>query len=65
MDGSSIVFLLAGLFTLFAAQSNWNWFWNHPKAKGIISICRGRKGARVFYSITGVALSVLGIAGFI
>tara|TARA_Y100001968_G_C19352372_1_gene715332 strand:+ start:305 stop:502 length:198 start_codon:yes stop_codon:yes gene_type:complete len=65
MDGYSIFFILAGLFTLFAAQSNWNWFWNHPRAKGIIWIFRGRKGARVFYLIIGVALLVGGISGFI
>ena len=64
MEIDELFWIFGGLFTLLAARSNWNWFWNHPKAKGVLSICRGKKGARVFYSILGILLIALGINGF-
>tara|TARA_A100001035_G_scaffold227574_1_gene188913 strand:- start:520 stop:714 length:195 start_codon:yes stop_codon:yes gene_type:complete len=64
MEIDELFCIFGGFFTLLAAQSNWNWFWNHPKAKGVISMCRGKKTARIFYSILGIMLIALGINGF-
>ena len=64
MEIDELFCIFGGLFTLLAALSNWNWFWNHPKAKGVLSMCRGKKGARFFYSILGILLIALGINRF-
>ena len=64
METYQLFYIFGGFFTLLAARSNWNWFWNHPKAKGVLSLCRGKKGARIFYSILGILLIFLGIKGF-
>ena len=64
MEIDELFCIFGGFFTLLAARSNWNWFWNHPKAKGVLSMCRGKKGSRVFYSILGILLIALGINGF-
>ena len=64
MEIDQLFCIFGGFFTLLAGLSNWNWFWNHPKAKGVLSMCRGKKGSRVFYSILGILLIALGINGF-
>ena len=64
MEIDELFCIFGGFFTLLAARSNWNWFWNHPKAKGVLSMCRGKKGARFFYSILAILLITLGINGF-
>ena len=64
MEIDELFFIFGGFFTLLAARSNWKWFWNHPKAKGVLSMCRGKKGAKIFYSISGILLIALGINGF-
>ena len=64
MEIYQLFYIFGGFFTLLAARSNWNWFWNHPRAKGVLSLCRGKKGARIFYSILGTLLIALGIKGF-
>ena len=64
MEIYQLFYIFGGFFTLLAARSDWNWFWNHPKAKGVLSMCKGKKGARIFYSILGILLIALGIKGF-
>ena len=64
MEIDELFCIFGGFFTLLAARSNWNWFWNHPKAKGVLSMFRGKKGARFFYSILGILLIAIGINGF-
>ena len=64
METYQLFYIFGGFFTLLAARSNWNWFWNHPRAKGVLSLCRGKKGARIFYSILGILLIALSIKGF-
>ena len=64
MEIDQLFCIFGGFFVLLAARSNWNWFWNNPKAKGVLSMCRGKKGARIFYSIVGILLIALGINGF-
>ncbi|HEX9451133.1 MAG TPA: immunity 17 family protein [Burkholderiales bacterium] len=51
---------LAGIFVLVAVVSDWNWFFEHPKAKFLVDAF-GRKGARVFYGVLGCALLILGL----
>ena len=64
MEIDQLFCIFGGFFTLLAGLSNWNWFWNHPKAKGVLSMCRSKKGARIFYSVLGILLISLGINGF-
>ena len=64
MEIDELFCIFGGFFTLLAGRSNWKWFWNHPKAKRVLSMCRGKKGARIFYSILGILLIALGINGF-
>ena len=64
MEIDQLFCIFGGFFTLLAGLSNWNWFWNHPKAKGVLSMCRGKKGAKIFYSILGSLLIAVGINGF-
>ena len=64
MEIYQLFYIFGGFFTLLAARSDWNWFWNHPKAKGVLSMYKGKKGARIFYSILGILLIALGIKGF-
>ena len=52
--------ILAGLFTIFCAAKDFDWFMNHHKARFFVNIF-GRDGARVFYGILGVILMLLGV----
>lgn len=56
-----IILIVAGIFSMIGALANWNFFFNDPKAKPIVSIF-GRQGARIFYIIVGAAFSIGGIA---
>ncbi|HEY5931003.1 MAG TPA: immunity 17 family protein [Burkholderiales bacterium] len=51
---------LVGVFVIAAAMLDWNWFFEHPKAKFFVDHF-GRGGARVFYAGLGCALIILGI----
>ena len=51
----------AGLFVIVAVAIDWDWFFEHPKAKFFVDHF-GRAGARVFYAILGIAIIVLGFA---
>ena len=53
--------LLAGIFVLVAVATDWNWFFEHPKAKFFVDHF-GRDGARIFYTVLGCALIVLAFA---
>ncbi len=48
-----IVFLLIGIFAIVGAINNWNLWWNSPKVRTIIWICRGKTGARFFMVFSG------------
>ncbi|HEX7811281.1 MAG TPA: immunity 17 family protein [Burkholderiales bacterium] len=52
---------LVGAFVIVAAMLDWNWFFEHPKAKFFVGHF-GRGGARLFYAALGCALVVLGFA---
>jgi len=63
----STIFILIGLFTIIASATDWDYFFNHIKAKLFVKIF-GRKGARIFYMILGfglLAFGVLSMLGYI
>ena len=56
-----------GIFAIAGAAFNWEWFMTARKARFIVAIA-GRTGARIFYGVLGIALSVAGVlnlTGFI
>ncbi len=55
----AILAWLAGAFVIVAVITDWNWFFEHPKAQFFV-VHFGRGGARVFYAALGIALIVLG-----
>ena len=64
MDKQTLTRLLlgaAGLFTLSASVFNWDWYFNHRKARFLVDLV-GRNGARAFYGLIGVG--ILGAALF-
>lgn len=55
-----LIFIALGLFTIAGAFFNWEWFMNSRKARPIVRLIT-RTGARIFYGILGLALTVLGV----
>lgn len=55
-----IIFVLAGAFSLLSSVKNFDWFFNNSKAKPFVKIF-GRNGARIFYSILGIFIIILGL----
>ena len=47
----------AGIFLVFAGQSNWDWFWNSHKQKGLVKLF-GKRNARIFITIIGVVIFI-------
>jgi hypothetical protein len=60
MNPIGLLFIAAGAFSLVAAVCDWDWFMNARKARFMVNLLT-RNGARVFYSLLGLALLVLGI----
>jgi hypothetical protein len=50
---------LAGTFVIVAAAVDWNWFFEHPRARFFVDVF-GRGGARTFYAILGCVLLCAG-----
>ncbi len=50
-----IVIFLAGLFSVFCAAKDYDWFMNSSKARLFVKLL-GRNGARVFYILLGLVL---------
>lgn len=55
-----IIFVLAGVFSLLSSVKNFDWFFNNSKAKPFVKTF-GRNGARIFYSILGIFIIILGL----
>lgn len=55
-----VIFVLAGAFSLLSSVKNFDWFFNNSKAKPFVKIF-GRNGARIFYSILGIFIIILGL----
>ena len=49
--------LASGIFLVFAGQSNWDWFWNSRKQKGLVKLF-GKRNAQIIISCIGVAISI-------
>ncbi len=58
------IFIIAGLFSLVSSIFNFDWYFNSRKASTFVNLL-GRTGARIFYSILGLALITAGILFFI
>jgi multidrug efflux pump subunit AcrB len=55
MNWEGLLILCAGLFALAAAIGNWDWFFEHSKARIVVSLF-GRTGARGAYGVLGTGL---------
>ena len=60
MNAMKLSIIAIGIFTIFCAFMDYDWFLNHYKAKFFVALF-GRNGARVFYIILGVILIFLGL----
>ena len=47
----------AGIFLVFAGQSNWDWFWNSRKQKGLVKLC-GKRNAQIIITCIGVVITI-------
>lgn len=55
----SSILVVAGIFTVFCAIKNYDWFMESNKAKFFVDIF-GRDGARMFYIVLGFLIMVFG-----
>jgi hypothetical protein len=60
MSSVTVFAFLSGIFVIVAVIADWNWFFEHPRAKFFVDTV-GRNGARLFYGVFGCALLVLGL----
>jgi len=51
--------IAVGLLTLFAAVTDWEWFFKQRRAQNLIKLM-GRSGTRVFYGILGSLFIAMG-----
>ncbi len=56
----SLLFLFTGLFSLIASVLNLNWFFQTRQTQTFVGWF-GRTGARFFYGILGIALTLCGV----
>lgn len=59
MNSTTVICLLAGLFSIIAAALNLNFFMESRKARLFVKLFT-RNGARIFYVILGIVVIVLG-----
>ena len=60
MPVASMVLILIGLLTIFCAVMDFNWFMETRKVRFFVRILT-RTGARILYSLLGLAFVTLGI----
>ena len=60
MNTFNLFIIIGGIFTIFCAFMDYDWFLNHYKAKLFVALF-GRNGARGFYIILGIILIFLGL----
>ena len=53
--------VVAGMFLVFAGQSNWEWFWNSRKQKGLIKLV-GKRNSQIIITCIGVAVIIIGLS---
>lgn len=59
MNPVGFFLVAAGLFSICGAAFDWDFFMNHRKARFLVSVL-GRTGARVFYFLIGLVVTILG-----
>jgi len=59
MNATSIILILAGLYSIIGAIGNWDWFMENRKARRWVKLI-GRNRARIFYILFGTILIVIG-----
>ena len=59
MNATSIILILAGLYSIIGAIGNWDWFMENRKARRWVKLI-GRNRARIFYILLGTILIVIG-----
>lgn len=62
MDIFGLFLVAIGIFALFGALFNWDWFMNSRRARLFVRLL-SRNGARIFYAVIGLSLVVLGLLG--
>lgn len=55
-----LILIAVGVFSLAGGIFNWDWFMNQRKSKIIVKIFK-RTGARIFYSVLGSVIAVIGL----
>ena len=53
--------IASGIFLVFAGQSNWDWFWNSRKQKGLVKLF-GKKNAHIIITCIGAAITISGLS---
>jgi hypothetical protein len=60
----AVFWVASGVFGLASSYFNWDWYYNHPRARLLVRVF-GRNGARIVYAIFGAWLVVFGIGSFL
>ncbi|MGI9430138.1 MAG: immunity 17 family protein [Bythopirellula sp.] len=60
MNLVGLLFVFCGLFAVAGSVCEWEWFFNHRKARMIAALI-GRTGTRVFYVVLGGGLTIFGV----
>ena len=59
-----VLLFIGGLITLLGAILNWTWIYKSRRSKSIVSTF-GLSGARIIYSIIGLAIMILSVLSMI
>lgn len=57
---TGVIAMLVGAFTIFCAANDYDFFMNHHKAQFFVRLL-GRNRTRVFYSLLGIFIVILGM----
>ena len=60
MNPFGLILAAAGVFSVCGAAFDWDWFMESAKGRAFVALF-GRSGARIFYTILGAGLVVLGV----
>ena len=61
MSWNLFLTIVTGMFLVFAGQSNWEWFWNSRKQKGLIKLV-GKRNSQIIITCIGVAVIIIGLS---
>ena len=60
MNASKAAMIGAGIFTVFCAYMDFDWFFNNYKARPLVNTF-GRHRIRIFYIIIGIVVFFIGL----